>query len=118
DLLSKYPNAKFKAMSYLDEHPDHRATGLALQTLHDEGDVLDARFYMKTSQFGTDSIKGTYFEKAKPEHIPFIEAGVEVYKRWAPELGLYSVGYLSVPKSFDILLKEKRMRIHRPYFQL
>ncbi len=51
DFLNRFPDTKFRVLSYLDEHPDHAATGEALQQMYESGEVRDVRFYLKELQF-------------------------------------------------------------------
>ncbi|WP_165769069.1 PIG-L deacetylase family protein [Virgibacillus profundi] len=117
-IQKEYPNAKFKAMSYLDDHNDHKVSGLALQNLYDKGIVKDARFYFKPSQFGTERFSGAIKDKYLPEYKPFIHAGVEVYKKWQPQIGRYAIGNTSVGKSFELLKNSPTSMYHVPGYKL
>lgn len=112
DILAVYPDARIKTTSYLDWHNDHKVAGQALQEMYDEGIVKDARFYLKNSQFGTDRIPGVQFVNGE-KFRPFLDAGIEVYSYWNPEVGRYSVGRIST-SSFDILKENSTVKYHVP----
>ena len=113
-LNKKYPGSKFKAISYLDPHTDHAATGEGLQQLYDEGVVDDVRFYLSSYNFGTVRTRGTIEDKYQERFQPLIEGAALAYNRWQPELGWYAAGHTSVPKLYPPLIEKPYSRYHLP----
>ncbi|WP_041061415.1 hypothetical protein [Jeotgalibacillus campisalis] len=116
EMIEKYPDAKFKGMSWYDKHSDHKNTGIALKYLHDKGIVQDARFYLTSSQFGSVKTKGVIADKFNPQFTPFLAAGIESYNHWHPKSGMYVVGYTSVGKSFERLRANSFSYYHTPAY--
>lgn len=114
---NKYPGARHKTFSYYDNHQDHANAGKALNELYNEGKVKDARFYVKNSQYADgsfpimDQLRTEHYD---PEWYPFLEAAVQTYSLWKPEIGRFAVGNHSVPRSFDLLLENPISKYHLP----
>lgn len=104
-----YPGALHRTFTYTDPHPDHSNLGTALKRLYDSQVVGDARFYIKTGEM--QRVDGEW-EEAKPEHLPFLSAANHAYRVFVPSRGVYSIGYLSVPKTFDTQLERPRSKYH------
>jgi len=111
EFARRYPGASHRTFTYTDPHPDHHHLGFALQRLYDANEVGDARFYFKTSEM--QRFEGTW-ETAAPEQLPFLRAANHAYRVFVPGRGLYSIGYLSVPGTFDTQLENPRCKYHKP----
>ena len=119
DLMSyyndKYPGSRFKTFTYHDDHNDHKNAGKALNELHNEGKIEDARFYIQNRNYYDDLDKGIETpgrkEKYSKEYRPFIDAAIASYSKWTPKTGSFGIGYHSVKKDFE-LLKEKPISIY------
>ena len=117
ELSAKYPGARFKSFSMFDYHSDHANAGKALQQAYDEGEVKDARFYVKNDQWLNNP--ETYpvdvkYEKFNKQYQPFIEAAAASYGRWSPKTQNLGVGDHSVPGSFDMLVEKPFSAYHLP----
>ncbi|MFD2131556.1 PIG-L family deacetylase [Pseudogracilibacillus auburnensis] len=113
----QYPNASFKATSYLDKNSSHAAVGEGLQQMYDEGKVKDARFYMTFYQFGYEPIPETGYDNYHPHFQPLIEASADVYNRWQPEFAWYAIGGHSVPMLLEKVKENPISRWHMPGFE-
>lgn len=99
-----YPDASHKTFSWTDPHNDHSVSGKALKALSDRGVVSDARYYVKhqdTKRAPSRLMKDRY----RPYYHPFILASARVYQINNPAIGMYGIGYKSVPKSFQFIEK-------------
>jgi LmbE family N-acetylglucosaminyl deacetylase len=108
----KFPHAKHKAYSYYDKHSDHRVGGEALLDLHNEGKILDARFYVNHGRYDTPGFeeyvtgKGSYMR---------IKMAVNAYNINKPKAGLYGIGFRSAGKEmFDNILEHPMSVVHKP----
>lgn len=110
----KYPNARHKTMTYIDDHRDHRNAGQALLQLYNEGKVKDARFYIqdlhrvKGKKHWKENYKSSYYTK--------IKNAATSYMTYNPEKNQYAIGYTSVRGHFDNLLKNPVSYYHLPNF--
>lgn len=110
----KYPNARHKTMTYIDDHHDHRNAGQALLQLYNEGKVKDARFYIqdlhrvKEKKHWKENYKSSYYTK--------IKNAATSYMTYNPEKNQYAIGYTSVRGHFDNLLKNPVSYYHLPNF--
>lgn len=110
---AKYPTARHKTYSYGDWHTDHKNAGLGLKKVVDEGLLTDARYYVRreetASPNGTNLVKDTF----KPYYGTVLKAVADAYTMENPRLGLYGIGYKSVPSSFDWLITDPSTRYHK-----
>lgn len=100
DFERTYPQASHKTFSWTDPHNDHRVAGKALKSLSDKRIISDARYYVKhqdTANSPSRLMKDGY----KSYYKPFIVASSKVYQLNNPTIGMYGIGYKSVPKSFQ-----------------
>jgi LmbE family N-acetylglucosaminyl deacetylase len=117
DLDAKYPNNKWKSMSYHDNHEDHSVSGVALQNMLNQGVVSDVRFYAKNSMVhgGTwPSTTKIFAERYNPDWRVYIDAGIRAYKDWNPVKGYFHAGWVSVPKDFQYLEADPTDYYHLP----
>lgn len=111
DMENTYPGASHKTMTYHDDHSDHAAAGEALLQFYNDGKTSDARFYIKRQQHGTVPGYGVSFNDGMRQAK---RRALSAYKIWYPEEGFYSVGYISVPGSFDAQYDNPVERYHKP----
>lgn len=107
----KYPNASHKTYTYTDWHSDHRNAGLALKELSDEGIIGDARYYVRRGEKpeGKHLMRSNY----KEEHFPFLLAASRSYNIKNEKIGMYGIGWESVPNSFKNMEKNPVNYYHR-----
>lgn len=112
EFEAAYPGASHKAFSWTDPHPDHANSGKALKALADRGVVSDARYHVKyqdVKRAPSRIIKTGY----KSYYQPFIVAASRVYQLNNPVIGMYGIGYQSVPKSFQFIEKTPVSYYHK-----
>lgn len=111
EFEQRYPGARHRSFTYTDPHQDHYELGSTLQRLYEDGIISDVKFYIKTGEM--QRIEGIW-EEATEEQLPFLRAANNAYRVFAPSIELYSIGYLSVPRTFDIQLEKPRCKYHGP----
>jgi LmbE family N-acetylglucosaminyl deacetylase len=94
-----YPGASFKTMSWLDDHPDHRALGEALRYICKTKHMIagdDCRFEQFSRYWVTKPIAGGF---VAPDDQ--VTAALNEYLLWDPDNGRYAIGgKFSVPGDF------------------
>jgi LmbE family N-acetylglucosaminyl deacetylase len=105
-LEAQYPGADYKTMTHLDSHPDHAASGKAIQQMRADYEIKTApRYYVKDYDrarvSSTIPVFGPLTADATRQAI--VNRASEAYKIWNPAIGRFSVGYLSVTSSFNEL---------------
>ena len=113
-----YPNARHKAFSYIDNHPDHANGGKALFELYKEGKIKDARFYLQDDEFKAKKVKTFLSDNYDKSFYPKLKQAADSYMIFNPAKGYNQIGYTSVKASFDIFLKNPQSRYHKPYQNL
>ncbi|WP_426900563.1 PIG-L family deacetylase [Rossellomorea vietnamensis] len=106
---SRFPNAEHKALSYHDDHIDHRNSGLALQTLYNSGMISSPKFYIQNVEHHLWDGK---YESFDPSYQQFIDDATLAYHTWSPRLRYYSVGGISVVPDFQQLKADPRSKYH------
>lgn len=112
NMENTYPGASHKTMTYHDNHSDHSSAGEALLQFYNDGGTSDARFYIKRQQHSTVS---GYYVSFNDEMRQAKRRALSAYKIWYPEEGFHSVGYISVPGSFDAQYDNPIEKYHKPY---
>jgi N-acetylmuramoyl-L-alanine amidase len=119
EYIGKYPNADFKTMSKFDGHNQHALIGRTLEELEQKNEVhpFQTSYFvsMYTDRFSSINIP---FEKMKislSDHLDtaYIKKGINEYKRFEPEHGLYGNGYHSVMSQFNSLEQKIYTTIHK-----
>lgn len=110
-FIAKYPNGSHKTYSYYDWHNDHKNAGLALRELENEGLVDDVRFYVRRGDEPSDVflMRSNY----KEEHYPFLLAASRSYNIKNERIGMYGIGWESVPRSFEAMEERPWNYYHR-----
>lgn len=111
DFYKKYPGASLKTYTYTDFHTDHKNAGLALKELSEEGLVNDVRFYVRRGENANG--KRLYRSNYKEEHYPFLLAASRSYNIENERIGMYGIGWKSVPDSFRRMEKEPWNYYHK-----
>jgi LmbE family N-acetylglucosaminyl deacetylase len=93
-----YPLGSFKVPDPLDDHPDHRALGVAFKKLKTGTPTLDIRFYVKPEQ--RSQYAGLRFTRGGVATV----AAANAYKYIDVPNGSYGIGYGSVPVDFDSII--------------
>ncbi|WP_170140649.1 PIG-L family deacetylase [Oceanobacillus arenosus] len=106
----KYPMAIHKTFSYYDPHPDHAAAGNALRNLVQQEILTDAAYYIGPNYTPTnvDILKDSY----DSSYYPFIKAASQSYNVENEIIGMYGIGWKSVPKQFEFLESDPMSRYH------
>lgn len=112
-VMTRWPGASVKSHSYLTPgNVDHRTLGEALLRAHDDGSIPDARFYLSGSEVRKMTAAGT-MPKVLKVRRPVGDSEQRSYRYWEPGKWL-SVGYTSVPTSFDRHRADPISYYHRP----
>lgn len=109
DYENKYPGAYHIALSYEEVHPDHLATGIALNDLYWSGLVKNARFFI--SSYLQSKIDGYYIEPINPGKV---RDALNAYKVYDPSQGRYAIGYTSVPAYFNAVENDPVSKVQMP----
>lgn len=97
EMEKRFPKAAHYVFSYKDPHPDHAATGKALQKLYEANKVDQAGFFVP-KYAGLDLGEPVY---APEDRQVFLQAALSAYGIWNPESGRYAVDHLSIIKAFE-----------------
>lgn len=101
NLQCMYPDADFKVMSPLDDHPDHAAFGQAAQHLAETGEITrPLRYYAKRENVLSGLITTAKPYYATAQQTDVVRQAIAGYRYWNPARHRYSAGNLSVPGSF------------------
>ncbi|MGD6803413.1 PIG-L family deacetylase [Rossellomorea vietnamensis] len=106
---SRFPDAEHKALSYHDDHIDHRNSGLALKTLYTSGMISSPKFYIQNVEHHLWEGK---YEPFDPSYQYFIDEATLAYHTWSPRLRYYSVGGISVVPDFLQFKEDPRSKYH------
>lgn len=109
--VSRYPEAKHYAMSYTDDHIDHRNSGLALLELFEEGVIERPKFYIQNVE------RPLYAGENEPDvdlYYPVLKEAAKPYLDWYPLWRLYSIGNISVKGHFDVFFNNPTSKYHWP----
>lgn len=100
-----YPDAGHYTMWWGDHDPTHSALGTALRNLAlaDPGKFNDCRWMVRTDQIATSgSVQYTLPATSAATIRQMARRAGWAYRSWAPQQGLYAIGYHSVgPSYFD-----------------
>ncbi|MEL3970739.1 cell wall-binding repeat-containing protein [Rossellomorea oryzaecorticis] len=119
EYIGKYPRADFKTMSKFDAHSQHALIGRTLEEMEQKNELypFQTSYFvsMYTDRFSSINIP---FEKVKvilsnPLDEPYIKKGINEYKLFEPENGLYGNGYHSVMSQFNALENQMFTKIHK-----
>lgn len=119
EYIDKYPNGDFRTMSKFDGHNQHALIGNILEELEQKKEVhpFQTSYFvsMYTDRFSSINIP---LEKKKitlrnPSDVSYIKMGINEYKRYEPEKGLYGNGYHSVMTQFNSLDQKIFTTIHK-----
>lgn len=111
ELARRHPDAVHHAMSWLDPHPDHRASGEALRAAAEAGEVIDCVFHVPVSVL--DDTVGDPVAIGPDEHVAK-QAALGEYGLWAPHRGRYAVGSHSVDALMSRQVQDPTERTHGP----
>jgi LmbE family N-acetylglucosaminyl deacetylase len=85
--VARYPTASFKTMSWLDDHPDHRALAYALRDMCSRIPSHDCRYEQFRRYWVSKPIAG-YFVPGSTDVL----AAMDEYFVWNPDGGRYAIG--------------------------
>jgi LmbE family N-acetylglucosaminyl deacetylase len=108
---TRYPDAMHMAFSYHDDHIDHRNSGLALESLYENGIIQTPKFYIQNREHS--QLDGEY-EPFQPIYGQYVQEATTPYLDWNPLRRMYSIGAISVPYDFKLLEREPRSKYHGP----
>jgi LmbE family N-acetylglucosaminyl deacetylase len=104
DWIHRYPGATVKTMSAWDVHPDHAMLGRVLDELYKEGIVKNKENYASVAtRLKFIHNRWPIIGLTHPQDQKILERAIAVYKTWDPKHGKFALGYISVPKQFDIV---------------
>ncbi|BCB05775.1 PIG-L deacetylase family protein [Bacillus sp. KH172YL63] len=106
---TRFPEAIHMALSYHDDHNDHRNSGLALNNLFKNGLLKEPKFYIQNNE--RNIVKGVYETYSSILDQPIVNATIP-YKEWNPLRRMYSIGIISVPYDFNLLERDPRSKYH------
>ncbi|MFI2858312.1 PIG-L family deacetylase [Paenibacillus sp. JSM ZJ436] len=118
EFLDRYPQARVKTFTYAGgNHRDHANMGLAAQGLYEQGVIQDLRFYVEPY-----NLRKALKEKGrrhilkettvKSSHL--VVASLKEYTIWEPTEGRFAIGYHSVKKCIDTVMKKTVSYYHKP----
>lgn len=125
DLILKYhtlyPVASHKAMSWKDQMGtgsndpnEHSVSGYALKALWQAGTITDARFYVSRYNIMENTISGSNELLANSAHLVDLKHSAKCYDAWAPNVGMFAIGYHSVKNQFDHFFNDVKSKYHLP----
>lgn len=111
EMVRRHPGAVHHAISWLDEHPDHQASGRALLAAYHDGLVGDCVFHLPIPLADQDigdpvAIRGPQGAAKR--------AALAEYATWDPDSGRYAVGPHSVAALIERQLRDPVERTHGP----
>ncbi|MHA7139616.1 PIG-L deacetylase family protein [Rossellomorea arthrocnemi] len=106
---TRYPEAQHMALSYHDNHNDHRNSGLALNHLYKNGILTEPKFYIQNNE--RNIVDGVYEPYTFLNDQPITNATIP-YTAWDPLRRMYSIGIISVPYDFKLLERDPRSKYH------
>lgn len=110
---------RLKAPTYvpeLDEHPDHRAAGIAVRALQTENPDIygDCRYYVESPKWGV-TVPGItlYWDLPTDSGIAArVRNGIHAYSAWNPGGGTYAIARHSVAAMLDLMASSPKSRYH------
>jgi LmbE family N-acetylglucosaminyl deacetylase len=110
-MNERYPDARHHALSYLDPHHDHAASGKALKDMVEQGAIQSALYYLPVQEYEHIPYDGVYTvpHRVSERYLDSMNA----YSIWDPQNGLYSIGYTSVKPYFEASKKYRESRWHK-----
>lgn len=109
--VSRYPDAEHFAMSYTDDHVDHRNSGQALLELYNQGVIKRPKLYIQNVE------RSLYKGENEPNvdhYYPILKEASKPYLDWYPLWRMYSIGKISVKGHFDVFLDNPTSKYHWP----
>ncbi|QTC40492.1 cell wall-binding repeat-containing protein [Bacillus sp. V3] len=119
EYIGKYPNADFKTMSKFDGHNQHALIGSTLEEVEQKNEIypFQTSYFvsMYTDRFSSINIPLQKMNVTLKNNLDasFINKGINEYKRFEPENGLYGNGYHSVMSQFNSIEKQLFTTIHK-----
>lgn len=111
EMNERYPSATNHALSYLDPHDDHSASGYALKELMEEDKNISGLFYIPVQEHNTIDFEGSY---TVPEnYLEDFTNSLGAYNTWNPKEGYYAIGNTSVLPYFNSAKEFKESRWHK-----
>ncbi|MBZ5749083.1 PIG-L deacetylase family protein [Metabacillus rhizolycopersici] len=99
EMNERYPSATNHALSYLDPHHDHAASGYALKELMEEEKNISGLFYIPVQEHKNIDSEGSY--KVPERYKEGFTNSLNTYKIWNPDNGFYAIGNTSVLPYFN-----------------
>lgn len=93
---------------------EHSVSGYALKQLYDEGYIIDARFYVSRYNIMGNTITGSNELLANSAHLVDLKHSAKCYDAWAPNVGMFAIGYHSVKNQFDHFFSDVKSKYHLP----
>jgi N-acetylmuramoyl-L-alanine amidase len=116
--INRFPEADFRTMSKYDGHNHHALIGKTLETMEKQGLIGSQKTLYFISNF-TDRFSNikipykTYKVYLKNElDRKYILNGIQSYKDFYPQKGIYANGYHSVPSQFNSLERDMYTIFH------
>ncbi|WP_175990066.1 cell wall-binding repeat-containing protein [Bacillus sp. Marseille-Q1617] len=119
EYIGKYPSADFKTMSKFDGHIQHALIGSTLEEMEQKNELypFQTSYFvsMYTDRFSSINIPYKNVVITLSNHLDesYIKKGINEYKLFEPENGLYGNGYHSVMSQFNALEKQMFTKIHK-----
>ena len=105
---AQYPTASFKTMSWLDDHPDHRALAYALRSMCSRIPSHDCRYEQFRRYWVRMPIAGDFVPGSAA-----VLAAIDEYFMWNPDAGRYGIGTQSVLTDWTAQRADPRSKYHR-----
>lgn len=110
DYADMYPHASHKTASYQDPYSDHANAGKALKKLSEQEIISDATYYFGPNYTPVNvEINQDPYD---PSYYPFIKAASRSYKVENEALGMYGIGWKSVPGLFESIEENPVSQYH------
>lgn len=108
--IKLYPGASFKTISWMDDHPDHRALAYALKDICMNKHKIsndNCTFFQNRNYWVSHPITGSFIAGHASEF-----AAADEMALWNPSIGRYGIGQQSVPEFFTALRNDPRNKYH------
>ncbi|NMO97549.1 PIG-L family deacetylase [Paenibacillus lemnae] len=118
EYLERYPGARVKTFTYIGgNHRDHANMGKAGQSMYEQGNITDLRFYVEPYNLRNatkEKGRGAILKEKSVQNPNKVRDSLKEYKKWDPAQGQFAIGYHSVKKCINTVIAKPVSYYHKP----